>query len=153
MSSVTITRSRHPFEGQRLVQLGQMRRHGRLELLLVLPDGSKRLIPAEWTDLEAAARPAGPATVGAVADLQDTVGLVSALLARFDGCEVQAARHPPSQEDDRAACTDESAARPGPGATTDPARPAAREPGRGRDRRARPSDRQDRDDPDRGGRR
>jgi hypothetical protein len=30
-----------------------MRRHGRLELLLVLPDGSKRLIPAEWTSQHA----------------------------------------------------------------------------------------------------
>ena len=33
--------------------LGGMRRHGRLELLLVLPDGSKRLIPAEWTSQHA----------------------------------------------------------------------------------------------------
>ncbi len=28
-----------------------MRRHGQLELILVLPDGSKSLIPAAWTDL------------------------------------------------------------------------------------------------------
>jgi hypothetical protein len=28
-----------------------MHRHGQLELILVLPDGSKSLIPAEWTDL------------------------------------------------------------------------------------------------------
>jgi hypothetical protein len=28
-----------------------MHRHGQLELILVLPDGSKSLIPAAWTDL------------------------------------------------------------------------------------------------------
>src|SRR5262249_23066169 len=36
-----------------------MRRHGRLELLLVLPDGSKRLIPAEWTSQHADGDSAG----------------------------------------------------------------------------------------------
>ena len=30
--------------------LGSMRRHGALELLVVLPDGAKRLIPAAWTE-------------------------------------------------------------------------------------------------------
>ena len=41
--------ARHPLEGRDLRVLGWMRRHGRLELLLELPDGSKRLIPAERT--------------------------------------------------------------------------------------------------------
>jgi Family of unknown function (DUF5372) len=50
VTSVVITRRRHPLEGQSLRVLGRMRRHGRLELLLVLPDGSKRLIPQAWTD-------------------------------------------------------------------------------------------------------
>jgi hypothetical protein len=73
VSAVTLTRPRHPFEGQSLQVLGSMRRHGVVELLVVLPDGSKRLIPAAWTDLE---RPAdggddrGPvATLGSVSDL------------------------------------------------------------------------------------
>ena len=48
-----ITRPRHPLDGRELRVLGGMRRHGRLELLLVLPDGSKRLIPAEWTSQHA----------------------------------------------------------------------------------------------------
>jgi hypothetical protein len=52
MTSVVITRARHPLEGRSLPVLGRMRRHGRLELLLVLPDGSKRLIPQVWTDAE-----------------------------------------------------------------------------------------------------
>ena len=54
-SVVVVTRRRHPLEGQSLRVLGGMRRHGRLELLLVLPDGSKSLIPAAWTDLDWAA--------------------------------------------------------------------------------------------------
>jgi Family of unknown function (DUF5372) len=53
MTSVAITRLRHPLEGQPLRVLGRMRRHGRLELLVVPADGSKTLIPAAWTDLDA----------------------------------------------------------------------------------------------------
>ena len=48
-ATVVITQARHPLEGRELRVLGWMRRLGRLELLLELPDGSKRLIPAEWT--------------------------------------------------------------------------------------------------------
>ena len=48
---VTLTRRQHPFEGRPLPVLGSMLRHGAMELLVVLPDGSKRLIPAAWTDL------------------------------------------------------------------------------------------------------
>ena len=51
--TAVITRPRHPLAGLELRVLGGMRRHGRLELLLVLPDGSKRLIPAEWTSQHA----------------------------------------------------------------------------------------------------
>ena len=40
-SVVVVTRRRHPLEGQSLRELGRMRRHGRLELLLVLPDGGR----------------------------------------------------------------------------------------------------------------
>ena len=48
-AAVTVTRARHPLEGRDLRVLGWMRRLGRLELMLELPDGSKRLIPAEHT--------------------------------------------------------------------------------------------------------
>ena len=41
-ATVLVTRPRHPLEGRELRVLGGMHRHGRLELLLVLPDGSKR---------------------------------------------------------------------------------------------------------------
>jgi len=49
---VVIARPRHPLAGQELRVLGRIRRHGRLECLVVLPDGSKRLIPQIWTDAE-----------------------------------------------------------------------------------------------------
>ena len=55
--TVVIMRPRHPLAGRELRVLGGMRRHGRLELLLVLPDGSKRLIPAEWTSQHADGTP------------------------------------------------------------------------------------------------
>lgn len=73
--TVRVTRGRHPLQGCVLPVLGRMRRHGRLELLLVLPDGSKSLLPAEWTDCgEAADAGTGEgepvaATVGSLADL------------------------------------------------------------------------------------
>ena len=57
--TAVITRPRHPLHGLELRVLGGMRLHGRLELLLVLPDGSKRLIPAEWTSQHADSTAAG----------------------------------------------------------------------------------------------
>ena len=83
--TVVITRPRHPLQGRELRVLGSMRRHGARELLVVLPDGSKRLVPASWTDLEpAAGAEAGdrPGTLGSVADLLGLSVLVSALCAR-----------------------------------------------------------------------
>ena len=47
---VTIVRPKHPFEGQSLAVLGQTHRQNRLHWVLILPDGSRSLIPAEWTD-------------------------------------------------------------------------------------------------------
>ena len=47
---MTITRERHPFEGRSLDVLSSIRRGGVLFLLVILPDGSRSLIPAEWTD-------------------------------------------------------------------------------------------------------
>ena len=51
--------------------MGWMRRHGQLELILVLADGSTSLIPAAWTDLQAPAveEPARVGTLGALEDL------------------------------------------------------------------------------------
>jgi hypothetical protein len=44
MTAVAVTRRRHPLEGRCLQVVGHMQRLGRLELLVVLPDGSKSLV-------------------------------------------------------------------------------------------------------------
>ena len=49
--TATVTRPLHPLEGQTLVVLGKVRRHGHEELLVILEDGSKSLVPSAWTDL------------------------------------------------------------------------------------------------------
>jgi hypothetical protein len=134
VTAVTLTRRRHPFEGRSLRVLGSMRRHGAAELLVVLPDGSKRLIPAAWTDLE---QPAGgddaAATLGSVSDLLHASVLVSGLSARAEDGREQAARKSPCKEDNRAACAAQSDAGSAPGATPGPDGPATRAAGRSGD--------------------
>jgi hypothetical protein len=49
VTEVRVTRSRDVLEGQVLPVTGRLRRHSRLELVVVLPDGTSRLIPQEWT--------------------------------------------------------------------------------------------------------
>jgi hypothetical protein len=121
MSTVRITRPRHPLWGQQLPVLGRMRRHGLAELLLVLPDGSKSLIPAAWTDLHetTGGEAAEPGTVGSLADLLACHELVAGLAARVaeavDG--QQAARQSSCKEDNRAACATQSDTRGGADAT------------------------------------
>jgi Family of unknown function (DUF5372) len=86
---VRVTRPRHALHGLSLAVLGQMRRHGRVELLLMLPDGSKSLIPAGWTDRDsqgivaddAATDGAPPVGLGSVQDLRNLLVLLSALSA------------------------------------------------------------------------
>ena len=150
--TVVVTRPRHPLAGRELRVLGGMRRHGRLELLLVLPDGSKRLIPAEWTSQHAAGAADGGAghggegagALGSVADLLAASALVSAFSACGREEREQAARKPPAKEDNRAACAAQSAAGPGSGATPGPARPAPRIAGHSGDHAAGRPDRQGR---------
>jgi len=139
-----ITRRRDPLEGHSLQVLGRLRRHGGLELLVVLPDGSKRLIPAAWTDLEAGSDDVeAAATLGALGDLLAACALVSVLSARET--DAQAARQSPCKEDHRAACAAQSDAGAGSGAIPDASRSASRTAGRRRDRAAGRSDRQDGD--------
>jgi hypothetical protein len=93
-ATVVITQARHPLEGRDLRVLGWMRRLGRLELMLELPDGSKRLIPAEWTSQHDDPDPGpGTGTLGRTADLLGLSVLVSALWARTGGGREQAARN------------------------------------------------------------
>ncbi|WP_345144694.1 DUF5372 family protein [Dactylosporangium darangshiense] len=134
MTTVRMTRPRHPLQGRELQLLGRMRRHGRLELLLVLPDGSKSLIPAAWTDLGDGAGAAEAGTLGLLEDLLACHALVTDLAARVaQAIEAQqAARQSSCEEDTRAACAAQSDAGTGSGATSHADRPASGRAGRRR---------------------
>ena len=142
MTSVVITRPRHPLEGQSLRVLGRMRRHGQLELLLVLPDGSKRLIPQAWTDAHEDALGDVVATLGSLVDLLAVCALAGELAGRELGGQGQAARRSPSKEDSRAACPAQFDTRPLPAVTGSASRAAATRHGRDRDHAAGRRDRQ-----------
>ena len=47
---MTIIRERHAFEGQTLAVISSIKRRGVLLVLVILPNGSRTLIPASWTD-------------------------------------------------------------------------------------------------------
>jgi hypothetical protein len=122
-----------------------MRRHGALELLLVLPDGSKSLVPAAWTDVDpwGVDEVASMSTLGSLSDLLQACDLVVDLAERGGVERGQAARKSPCEEDFHAACPAQSDARPGPG-TTGPGQGSANRGGRGGDRGAGRRDRQGR---------
>ena len=80
-----IVRPHHPFEGQDLVVVSVMHRHNNLELCLVLPDGSKSLIPAAWTDLERIPERQGESgTLGSLSDLLHARAVVDRLVHHLD---------------------------------------------------------------------
>jgi hypothetical protein len=156
MTPVVITRSRHPLEGKSLQVLGRMRRHGRLELLVVLPDGSKRLIPQAWTDraVEDADGLEAVATLGSLADLLAVCALVDDLAGREPAARGQADRTSPSQEESDAACPAQFDTRPASKATGHAGRAVAGRSRHGGDQTAGRDDRQgERGGRDRGGRR
>jgi len=64
-----------------------MRRRGRLELILVLPDGSHLMVPAAWTDVEATAGTAEAGMVGSLDDLLAARRVVDGLLRTADDRE------------------------------------------------------------------
>lgn len=131
-TTVTIVRSKDPLDGQMVRVLGKLRRHGQAELLVVLPDGSKRMIPQTWTDTESAGEADTAATLGALGDLLAACVLVSALATSE---QEQGARQSPCKEDSRATCPAQSAAAPVSGATPD----RVGSPARARDRRSDPA--------------
>jgi hypothetical protein len=100
MSVVTITRCKDPLDAQQVRVLGRLRRHGEAELLVVLGDGSKRIIPLSWTDAQPAGECDQAATLGGLGDLLAACVLVAALSGGGQG---QAARQSPCKEDDHAA--------------------------------------------------
>ena len=80
---MTIIRPHHPFEGQSLEVLRQARMPYGLQFVLILPDGSKSLIPADWTDFKnPSGRPQGSQLIGSLDDLLRLRGLTDALLRR-----------------------------------------------------------------------
>ena len=51
---MTIVRKGHAFDGQSLAAISSICRRGVLFVLVSLPDGSRSLIPARWTDWDGA---------------------------------------------------------------------------------------------------
>ncbi len=81
-----------------------MHRRGRLYLILILPDGSKSLIPADWTDFASETRPRqvlsvqATATLGSVEDLLHTRAITDALLNRLAAITSEAVEESPLAE-------------------------------------------------------
>lgn len=59
-----------------------MHRHGKLHLILSLPDGSTSMIPAEWTDANGEPPAPRSRTLGSLADLRQARKVVNVLLKR-----------------------------------------------------------------------
>jgi hypothetical protein len=120
-SKVTILRDHHPLQGQVLEVFSWTHRHGALHLTLVLPDGSRSLIPAAWTDLNSSNLPTLPAentshsstAVGTVSHLLHTRKVVDYLLQRLDA-SAQLPETPSKEERQRASTTDLLARNAGP---------------------------------------
>ena len=117
-SKVTIVRDHHPLRGQTLELFSWCHRQGNLYLTLVLPDGSRSLIPAAWTDLDkkfqtscsADERPIS-ATLGSLSHLLHARKVVDSLLRKLDPSDQAPRIH--SQEERRRATPTRPLARSG----------------------------------------
>jgi hypothetical protein len=132
--TVRVVRPGYPLHGLDLPVRGRLRLRGVAMVVLVLPDGSKERIPAAWAGEGGGEDPAAP--VVAAAALLRLLRVISGIAGTAGNHAEQAARQSPGKEDDRAACTAQSAAGPGSGATITAGRPAApaHRASRGRDR-------------------
>jgi hypothetical protein len=102
---VTIVRPRHPFEGSALDVLGWCHRGGELHLTLILPDGTRALVPAAWTDLpndssHASTQRIRVAFLASHAELLHARTIVDALLMQLNAANTAL---PPAAEDSHAA--------------------------------------------------
>lgn len=127
--------------------MGRFHRNKRLNLLLILPDGSRSYIPADWTDFTdhtqvADADQARQVALASLSDLLHARSIIDALLRRLPA-SCDKSTQPTGKENKRAATE--------PGHSE---RPAARQPGveqperrttRRLDRRIDETDRQDSD--------
>jgi hypothetical protein len=138
--TVRVVRPGHPLHGLDLPVWGRLRLRGVAMVVLVLPDGSKKRIPAAWAGGGGRGNSATPAAVvvAGTADLLRLLRVISGVPATAGNRAEQAARQSPGKEDDRAARTAQSAAGPGSGAAIGAGQPAtrARRASRSRDRNA-----------------
>jgi len=136
--TVRVVRPGHPLHGLDLPVWGRLRLRGVAMVVLVLADGSRKRIPAAWAREGGSENPGAPAVavVAAAGDLLRLLRVISGIPATAGNKPEQAARQSPGKEDDRAACTTQSAAGPGSGATIRAGQPAtlAHRASRGRDR-------------------
>src|SRR5215471_4295643 len=84
--TVVITRKQHPFEGQSLSVIHSIRRRGVRLVLVILPNGTRSLIPAAWTDwiTEPVSTPTSHISydLGRLDDLLHLRRIINALLSR-----------------------------------------------------------------------
>lgn len=110
---VRVVRNGHAFEGHELAVISRSRRGGQLYLLLSLPDQSRSLIPASWTDLRARIEAApGDGTsspqplLATLEDLLKARNVIDTMLSRkTDAKELDDTAQP---DRDRSACHDSS---------------------------------------------
>jgi hypothetical protein len=82
-------------QGKKLDLLGWHHRHGKLQLTLVLPDGTKSFIPAAWTDLDTGKvqdrqsthKQSTAKVLGSIFHLLHARKIVDALLRKLDSSE------------------------------------------------------------------
>src|SRR5438132_11834145 len=97
---VTIIRERHAFEGQTLAVISSIKRRGVLLVLVILPNGSRSLIPAAWTDWRDADASLSDddiihtSSLGKLGDLLQLGKVIDALLGRH----VESASHVESSD-------------------------------------------------------
>src|SRR5215472_18083866 len=84
--TVVITRKQHPFEGQSLAVIHSIRRRGVRLVLVTLPNGTRSLVPAAWTDwnVESGSAPTSHIShdLGRLDDLLRLRALINAFLSR-----------------------------------------------------------------------
>src|SRR5215468_10248515 len=71
-----ITRKRHPFEGRSLAVIHSIRRRGVRLVLVILPNGTRSLIPAAWTDWN----PESAELCGSTSNISHNLGRLDDLL-------------------------------------------------------------------------
>jgi len=92
---ITILRPRHPFEGQTLEALAWVQRRGVLYANTILPDGTRAMIPAAWSDYATQQSTSSPlpaahgaVTLASISELLHARTVVAPLLARTRSADI-----------------------------------------------------------------